>query len=125
MKTSKKVILIGLDGLMPEQIERYRDDIPELDKLLREGFFSPAIPSAVTCTATNWPTIATGAWMGTHGCIGFNDHLPGMGIGESVPTGSRSPSGARWREHLMDGDIQTASRVASSSMRAAMSRRWN
>ena len=82
----RKVILIGLDGLMPEQVDRYKDDIPELKGLLRQGFFSPAIPSAVTCTATNWPTIATGAWMGTHGCIGFNVHLPGMAIGETTPT---------------------------------------
>ena len=81
-----KVILIGLDGLMPEEIDRYQNRVPEMKKLVSEGFFSPAIPSAVTCTATNWPTIATGAWMGTHGCIGFNVHLPGMAIGETTPT---------------------------------------
>jgi predicted AlkP superfamily phosphohydrolase/phosphomutase len=86
MADKQRVILIGLDGLMPEQIDRYKDEIPELKRLLQEGFFSPAIPSAVTCTATNWPTIATGAWMGTHGCVGFNVHLPGMEIGETTPT---------------------------------------
>ena len=82
----RKVILIGLDGLMPEEIDRYQDRVPEMKKLLRSGFFSPAIPSAVTDTPTNWTTIATGAWMGTHGIIGFNDHLPGMEIGRSTPT---------------------------------------
>ena len=85
-RSQGKVILIGLDGLMPEQVDRYKDDVPELERLLREGFFSPAIPSGVTCTATNWPTIATGAWMGTHGCVGFHVHLPGMAIGETTPT---------------------------------------
>jgi len=83
---NRKVILIGLDGLMPEQVERYADRVPELRKLLRQGFFSPAMPSAVTDTPTNWTTIATGAWMGTHGIIGFHDHLPGMEAGEMVPT---------------------------------------
>ena len=58
---NKKVILIGMDGLMPEQIDRYKDDIPELKKFLENGFFSPAYSSPYTCTATNWPTIATGA----------------------------------------------------------------
>ena len=88
MATAKKrkVILIGLDGLMPEEIDRYQDRVPEMKKLVRGGFFSPATPSAVTWTATNWPTIATGAWMGTHGCIGFNVHLPGMELGETRPT---------------------------------------
>ena len=85
-RNGRRVILIGLDGLMPEEIDRYQNRVPEMKKLVREGFFSPAIPSAVTCTATNWPTIATGAWMGTHGCIGFNVHLPGMKIGETTPT---------------------------------------
>ena len=83
---TRKVILIGLDGLMPEQVDRYKDRIPELRRLLREGFFSPAIPSAVTDTPTNWTTIATGAWMGTHGIVGFNVHLPGTPAGEVTRT---------------------------------------
>jgi len=82
----RKFILIGLDGLVPEQVERYRGRVPELDEMLRGGFFSPAIPSAVTDTPTNWTTIATGAWMGTHGIIGFQDHLPGMAAGETRST---------------------------------------
>jgi predicted AlkP superfamily phosphohydrolase/phosphomutase len=81
----RKIILIGLDGLMPEQVDRYRDHVPELRRLLNQGFFSPAIPSAVTDTPTNWTTIATGARMGTHGIVGFNDHLPGMSAGETAP----------------------------------------
>jgi predicted AlkP superfamily phosphohydrolase/phosphomutase len=81
-----KVILIGLDGLMPEQVLRYLNRVPELKSLLEGGFFSPAIPSAVTDTPTNWTTIATGAWMGTHGIVGFEDHLPGMAAGETRST---------------------------------------
>jgi len=82
----KKVILIGMDGLMPEQIDRYKDDIPELRRFLDKGFFAPAHSSPFTDTATNWPTIATGSWVGTHGCTGFEAHLPGMELGETVPT---------------------------------------
>ena len=83
---NRKVILIGLDGLMPEQVLRYRRRVPEIGEILNDGFFSPAIPSAVTDTPTNWTTIATGAWMGTHGIIGFQDHLPGMAAGETKST---------------------------------------
>ena len=38
--TSKnKVLLVGMDGMMPEQIERYKDDIPELAEFIKNGFF--------------------------------------------------------------------------------------
>ncbi|MEW5979324.1 MAG: alkaline phosphatase family protein [Acidobacteriota bacterium] len=84
--SKRKVILIGLDGTMPEYIDRYRDQIPELDRLVKQGFFSPAIESPYTDTATNWNTIATGAWVGTHGITSFNAHLPGMLLGEDTPT---------------------------------------
>jgi len=85
-RSHPRIILIGMDGLMPEQIERYRNDIPELARFLETGFFSPAYSSPYTCTATNWPTIATGAWVGTHGCTSFNVHLPGMELGETAPS---------------------------------------
>ncbi len=83
---SDKVILIGLDGMMPEQVLRYRRRVPELDRLLREGFFSPAISSLPTDTPTNWTTIATGAWSGTHGIVGFGVHQPGMEAGRTLGT---------------------------------------
>ena len=41
-KESRKILLIGMDGLMPEQIDRYKDDIPEPKAFLERGFFSPA-----------------------------------------------------------------------------------
>lgn len=81
-----KIILIGLDGLMPELVERYSDRVPELSALLAEGFFSPALASPYTCTPTNWTTIATGAWVGTHGITSFHVHLPGMELGDMVPS---------------------------------------
>jgi predicted AlkP superfamily phosphohydrolase/phosphomutase len=34
---ARKILLIGMDGLMPEQIDRYRDDIPELKAFLERG----------------------------------------------------------------------------------------
>ena len=81
-----RVILIGLDGLMPEQIERYRDDVPPIREFLDSGYFAPAHASPYTCTATNWNTIATGASMGTHGVTSFFAHLPGMAVGEAKAT---------------------------------------
>ena len=34
MHTRKKVILIGLDGMSPEFVDRYKNKIPEIKKLL-------------------------------------------------------------------------------------------
>ena len=82
----KKVILLGFDGFFPELIERYKDSIPEIKEMLDESFYSPALPSPYTCTPTNWTTISTGAWIGTHGITSFSAHLKGMELGESVPT---------------------------------------
>ncbi len=78
--------MVGLDGMIPEQVLRYRRRVPELDHLLREGFFSPAISSMPTDTPTNWTTIATGAWSGTHGIVGFGVHKPGMAAGQWAGT---------------------------------------
>ena len=82
----KKVILLGFDGFFPELIERYKDSIPEINQILKESFYSPALPSPYTCTPTNWTTISTGSWIGTHGITSFSAHLKGMELGESVPT---------------------------------------
>ena len=49
----RKVILFGMDGMMPEQIDRYKNDIPELAQFVDKGFFSPAIESPYTDTGTN------------------------------------------------------------------------
>ena len=85
-KNTGKVILIGLDGLMPELLHRYADKIPFIKKLLSNSFYSPALPSVFTDTATNWTTIATGSKMETHGITGFTTHLDGMELDESIDT---------------------------------------
>lgn len=71
---------------MPELVERYRSKIPEIIKILKKSYFSPAHPSPLTDTPTNWTTIATGSWMGTHGITGFGAHLKGMELGEATET---------------------------------------
>lgn len=85
-KNKKKVILIGLDGMPADFIDRFKDKLPELNNLLNEGFFSPAHSSPTTETPTNWTTIATGAWQGTHGITSFHAHLKGMKVNETIHT---------------------------------------
>ncbi len=84
--SKQRVVLIGLDGLMPEMVERYKDRIPELRQLLTESRFFPALPNFPTDTPTNWTTIVTGATTAGHGITSFKAHLAGMELNESVPT---------------------------------------
>lgn len=74
---ARKAIIIGLDGAIPEFVKKMRSKLPALDGLMRRGVFASARPSPPVDTPTNWTTIATGAWTGTHGINGFFTHIPG------------------------------------------------
>ena len=66
-----KVVLIGLDGLVPGVVKEFRGDLPHTGRLIREGAFAHALPCMPTDTPTNWTTIATGADTLRHGVNGF------------------------------------------------------
>ena len=52
--------------------------LPVAEKLLAEGAYADNCLSPLpTLTSTNWTTIATGAWPGTHGITDFNIHKSG------------------------------------------------
>jgi predicted AlkP superfamily phosphohydrolase/phosphomutase len=75
-----KVLLIGLDSAVPGRWRRYAEagDLPAGQRLLERGAFATAcLPAFPTLTTTNWATIATGAWPGTHGVTDFNPHRTG------------------------------------------------
>ncbi|MBM4401313.1 MAG: hypothetical protein FJ045_05115, partial [Crenarchaeota archaeon] len=84
----KRLLLIGLDGAMLSFIKKFSEDgkLPCFRRLMEEGSFAEALPAMPTDTPTNWTTIATGAWTGTHGITGFSAHLPGEPLDKSYPT---------------------------------------
>jgi predicted AlkP superfamily phosphohydrolase/phosphomutase len=53
---------------------------------MREGMYARALSAPPCDTPTNWTTIATGAWPGTHGIVSFNVHLPGEPLDVTHPT---------------------------------------
>ncbi|MBU0716017.1 MAG: alkaline phosphatase family protein [Verrucomicrobia bacterium] len=67
----KKIIMIGDDGMIPELLLKFKEKLPNLSRLMKNGVFAPAMPSPPVDTPTNWTTIATGAWTKTHGIRGF------------------------------------------------------
>ncbi|GAF90532.1 unnamed protein product, partial [marine sediment metagenome] len=87
-RPATKFMLIGLDGAMPEMLEKFRDEgnIPHMARLMKEGSFMKALPCPPVDTPTNWVTIVTGAWPGTHGITSFTVHFPGesLDVGHST-----------------------------------------
>src|SRR5438093_962602 len=75
----KKVILLGIDGMPPEQMQFFskRGTIPNVPRLLKRGAFAFGQSSTPTDCPPNWTTISTGTWTGTHGINGFYRHHPG------------------------------------------------
>ncbi|RLE97441.1 MAG: nucleotide pyrophosphatase, partial [Thermoprotei archaeon] len=88
MNKAKKLILIGLDCILSFFIEKYVKEelMPATAELIEEGVFGEALPSPPCDTPTNWTTIVTGAWTGTHGMTSFYAHIPGKPLNEGVST---------------------------------------
>ncbi|MBT9151497.1 MAG: hypothetical protein DDT40_01693 [candidate division WS2 bacterium] len=79
LRRAPKIILIGLDGLMPDMLEKFISEgiLPNFKKIMDNGVYSHCLPVPSTVTPTNWVSIATGAYSGTHGVDGFAKHMKG------------------------------------------------
>jgi len=80
METPTKIMVIGLDAPIAPRLYRFaRDgDLPNLKRLIENGVYAEnCLVPYPTITSSNWTTIATGAWPGTHGVTGYSVHIPG------------------------------------------------
>lgn len=77
-KQTKRVYVIGLDGMMLPMYERFAAEglLPNLKKLADAGIVGEAYPSMPVWTPTNWTTLATGAHTGTHSVSRWFLNLP-------------------------------------------------
>jgi len=84
MAHAKRVLLLGLDAMMPTMVERFLAEgvLPHFRQLLNRGCFSRVLPVIPAQTPTNWDTIATGATPGTHGVVQWGSHVPGEPVWE-------------------------------------------
>ena len=74
-----KVVLIGLDAMTLDMVDCFVQEgvMPNMEKLMENGFVTEAISSMPPATSVNWTTIATGAHAGTHGVTVMNFLEPG------------------------------------------------
>jgi predicted AlkP superfamily phosphohydrolase/phosphomutase len=99
---ANRLILIGLDGLNPEMIEKLvsENKLPTMARMMGQGAFSAALSAPPLDTPTNWTGIATGAWPGTHGITSFGIHMPGRDLGDPLLGGFNT--NLCQAEHLWD-----------------------
>jgi len=81
---AKRLIFVGLDGMVPEMLLKFVEEgiMPNMGALMRRGVFARMWPVPQTATATNWATLSTGCWAGTHGVDSFASHIPGSRFDE-------------------------------------------
>ena len=80
---NEKVVIIGFDGADAELVERWMDEghLPHLDRLRKEGTFSPLQPTNPPQTPVSWSSFATGMRPGKTEIFDFlkrdpNNYLP-------------------------------------------------
>ena len=69
-------ILLLIDGLGADSVEKYRDQIPHISALTRTGIVKTAFPST---TSTSLATLTTGTLPGVHGMLGYMVQVPRSG----------------------------------------------
>jgi len=77
--TSKKVLIIGIDGVDPSLVEKLVNEgkVPNLAKFVREGAFGKLASTIPSLTPVAWTSMITGLNPGRHGISGFVRYLEG------------------------------------------------
>lgn len=79
-KKLKKALIVGLDGANPGKVLSLvsQGKLPNIARILGKGAFcTNTFAPYPTLTGSNWQTIATGAWPGTHGVTDMSYHVTG------------------------------------------------
>jgi predicted AlkP superfamily phosphohydrolase/phosphomutase len=83
-----RAIVFGIDSVSMKLMERFAAEgcLPHIAGLMERGAALHAMACLPAYTPTNWATLATGAWPGTHGAGNWHDAAP------SDPPGRRPMS---------------------------------
>lgn len=76
-KRAKRLMLIGLDAVSLRLLENValETPLPHIQRLIAQGVSAEALACIPAYTPTNWATLATGAWPGTHGAGNWDDRV--------------------------------------------------
>lgn len=78
MSEPPKVLIIGLDALTPQLVEKWvaEDRLPNIGRFLREGAWGPMKSVPNRNSAPAWSTMVTGLNPGKHGVYWFTEDIP-------------------------------------------------
>jgi predicted AlkP superfamily phosphohydrolase/phosphomutase len=74
--SAKSIVVLGIDGMDPNFLERHWDSLPNLDKLRREGEFKHLETTMPPQSPVAWSTFITGMDPGGHGIFDFVHRNP-------------------------------------------------
>lgn len=79
-----KLLFLGLDGANWDFIEKFMGEgaLPNIASVVERGVFTEMLPCPPCDTPTNWTSLVTGAWTGTHGVTSFETHLEGSSFAD-------------------------------------------
>jgi predicted AlkP superfamily phosphohydrolase/phosphomutase len=95
---SRKMIVLGIDGMDPGFLERHWSALPNLERLRREGDFKRLGTTIPPQSPVAWSTFITGRDPGGHGIFDFVHRDPATmhpvsSMGETVESGRSLPLG--------------------------------
>lgn len=70
-------VVIGLDGLEPDLVERWEEHLPTIRTLMQQGSFGRLRSSDPPLSSPAWQWMFTGKQGGKHGCFGFTRRKKG------------------------------------------------
>jgi predicted AlkP superfamily phosphohydrolase/phosphomutase len=89
----KRIIVLGIDGMDPKFLERHWDQLPNLDRLRREGDFKPLATTIPPQSPVAWSSVITGLDPGGHGIYDFvhrdpYSRMPASSMAETTEAGT-------------------------------------
>ena len=69
--SGRGMIILGIDGMDPKFLERHWDELPNLDRLRRQGGFKPLATTIPPQSPVAWSSVITGLDPGGHGIFDF------------------------------------------------------
>ncbi|RMD85388.1 MAG: hypothetical protein D6815_01940 [Candidatus Dadabacteria bacterium] len=67
----KRVVILGFDGVDPDFVEKWAQDLPHIRKLMSDGSFRRLRTTVPPASCTAWSSFATGLNPGGHGIFDF------------------------------------------------------
>lgn len=104
------MIVLGVDGMDPQFLEAHWNDLPNLNRLRKEGGFRLLDTTVPPQSPVAWSTVTTGMDPGGHGIFDFihrnpRTRMPFSSMAESIPP-RRSLSIGPWVVPLASGSVR-------------------